>query len=121
MSGGADRSFEEFVAARSTALLRTAYLLTGDSGHAEDLLKTALIKAYLHWWRFDRDDAERDAALADRLARELPAHAADVTADPAETAELAVDGVRSRRHHRAGLLAVLAFLVLVALLVALTV
>ena len=69
----------------------------------------------------DRDDADRDAALADRLARELPAHAAGVTADAAETAALAVDGVRSQRHHRAGLLAVLAFLVLVALLVALTV
>ena len=39
----ADRSgFDEFVATRSPALLRTAYLLTGDHGLAEDLLQTAL-------------------------------------------------------------------------------
>ena len=50
-------SFEQFVAERSTALLRTAHLLTGDRGHAEDLLQTALIKTYRHWDRIrDRDD-----------------------------------------------------------------
>ena len=32
----ADPEFDDFVAAHSTALLRTAYLLTGDRGHAED-------------------------------------------------------------------------------------
>lgn len=42
-----DRLFGEFVAARSTALLRTAYLLTGDRHHAEDLLQSALAKTYL--------------------------------------------------------------------------
>ena len=46
--------FEAFVAERSTALLRTAYLLTGDRGHAEDLLQTALIKTYRHWERISR-------------------------------------------------------------------
>ncbi len=45
--------FEEFVAARSTALLRTAYLLTRDHITAEDLLQTALTKAYLAWGRID--------------------------------------------------------------------
>jgi RNA polymerase sigma-70 factor (sigma-E family) len=44
------------VAERSTTLLRTAYLLTGDRGHAEDLLQTALIKTYRHWSRIDHDD-----------------------------------------------------------------
>ena len=34
--------FDEFVAARSTHLLRTAYLLTRDHALAEDLLQTAL-------------------------------------------------------------------------------
>ena len=48
----ADRSgFDEFVATRSPALLRTAYLLTGDRGLAEDLLQSALAKAYRHWDR----------------------------------------------------------------------
>ena len=41
--------FEEFVGARSKALLRTAYVLTGDHHHAEDLLQTALTTLYLHW------------------------------------------------------------------------
>lgn len=43
--------FEDFVAARSTQLLRTAYLLTRDHGRAEDLLQTALAKAWLSWRR----------------------------------------------------------------------
>lgn len=44
-----DASFTDFVDARSTALLRTAYLLTGDRGHAEDLLQTALLRAARRW------------------------------------------------------------------------
>ncbi len=48
-------SFEEFVAARSAALLRTAYLLTRDRTLAEDLLQTALTKAYLAWGRVEGD------------------------------------------------------------------
>jgi RNA polymerase sigma-70 factor (sigma-E family) len=43
--------FAEFVAARSGALLRTAYLLTGDRQDAEDLVQTALIKAVPKWGR----------------------------------------------------------------------
>ena len=43
--------FREFVAARSAALLRTAYLLAGDWATAEDLLQTALTKTYLAWKR----------------------------------------------------------------------
>jgi len=39
--------FRDFVAARSAALLRTAYLLAGDWATAEDLLQTALTKTYL--------------------------------------------------------------------------
>lgn len=45
--------FDEFVVARSSALLRTAYLLTGDHGLAEDLLQTALTKAWFAWSRID--------------------------------------------------------------------
>src|SRR5213080_1799165 len=46
-----DPSFDAFVADRSTALLRTAYLLTGDRGYAEDLLQTALLRVFRHWSR----------------------------------------------------------------------
>lgn len=40
-------AFRAFVAARQQALLRTAFLLVGDWGNAEDLLQTALSKTYL--------------------------------------------------------------------------
>lgn len=50
--------FEEFVAVRGSALQRTAYLLTGDWALAEDLLQTALARAYPRWGRIVRDDAE---------------------------------------------------------------
>src|SRR6476469_1655561 len=52
---GADTSaaFDEFVAARSRALLRTAYLLTHDHALAEDLLQTSLAKAWFAWRRIE--------------------------------------------------------------------
>jgi RNA polymerase sigma-70 factor (sigma-E family) len=43
--------FDGFVVTRSPALMRTAWLLTGDWQLAEDLLQTALAKAYLAWHR----------------------------------------------------------------------
>lgn len=45
--------FDAFVAARSSLLLRTAYLLTQDSHLAEDLLQTALTKAWFAWGRIE--------------------------------------------------------------------
>ena len=50
--GGRDkREFEAFVAASSDRLVRTAYLLTGDAGHAEDLVQTALLRTARRWRR----------------------------------------------------------------------
>ena len=46
-----EREFRDFVAERSTALQRTAYLLIGDWAGAEDLVQTALMKTYLAWRR----------------------------------------------------------------------
>lgn len=46
-----DEEFGAFVAARYSALVRTAFLLCGDRGHAEDLAQSALIKTYLAWGR----------------------------------------------------------------------
>ena len=43
--------FDEFVVTRSPALLRTAYLLTGNQHTAEDLVQTTLTKLYLAWDR----------------------------------------------------------------------
>lgn len=46
-------SFEEYVAARSPALWRSAWLLTGDRQRAEDLVQTALMKCWRRWDRID--------------------------------------------------------------------
>lgn len=46
---GGREGFEDFVRARRGALLRTAYLLTGQHADAEDLVQAALIKAVPHW------------------------------------------------------------------------
>jgi len=48
-----DDTFAEFVTVRSPRLLRTAYLLTHDWAHAEDLLQTALVRAWSAWGRID--------------------------------------------------------------------
>ena len=48
-------TFEGFVASRSRALWRSAWLLTGDEQRAEDLLQTALVKVWRHWGRVARD------------------------------------------------------------------
>ena len=46
-------SFDDFVATRSTRLLRTAYLLTHDRALAEDLVQTSLAKAWFSWGRIE--------------------------------------------------------------------
>ena len=51
----ARESFEEYVAGRRAALLRTAYLLTGQHADAEDLVQLALVKAVPHWRRISDD------------------------------------------------------------------
>lgn len=53
-----EQAFDAFVAARSRHLLQTAYLLTGDRHRAEDLLQTALTRAYLRWDRIVSEDPE---------------------------------------------------------------
>jgi RNA polymerase sigma-70 factor (sigma-E family) len=50
-------AFRSYVAARSAALLRTAYLLTGNRADAEDLLQTALAKTFLSWDRIRDKEA----------------------------------------------------------------
>ena len=50
--------FEDFVAGRGQALQRFGYALTGDWALAEDLLQTALARAYPRWSRIQRDDPE---------------------------------------------------------------
>ncbi len=51
--GNSRPDFEEFVVVCSDRLLRTAFLLTRDRALAEDLLQTALAKAWFAWNRLD--------------------------------------------------------------------
>ena len=51
----AEQRFREFAYARTPALSRTAYLLTGDAHLAEDLVQTALFKAAKAWHRIEGD------------------------------------------------------------------
>jgi RNA polymerase sigma-70 factor (sigma-E family) len=43
------REFDDFVRARSAVLLRAAYALVGDYGHAEDMVQTALLRTARRW------------------------------------------------------------------------
>jgi RNA polymerase sigma-70 factor (ECF subfamily) len=63
-----EQEFRDFVAARTPALLRTSYLLSGgDWALAEDLLQTALTKTYLSWGRI-RDRGAVEAYVRATLA-----------------------------------------------------
>ena len=58
-----DEVFRGFVAARGNALIRTAYLLTGDQHLAEDLVQTALERAVQRW------STIRDVGAAEQYVR----------------------------------------------------
>lgn len=48
-----DHAFDAFVRVRGPALVRAAYLLTGDQHLAEDLVQSALSRTYRSWRRLD--------------------------------------------------------------------
>ncbi len=52
-----EQDFHDFVVGQWHALLRTAYLLTGDRGEAEDLVQSALVRVHRNWHRIERRDA----------------------------------------------------------------
>jgi RNA polymerase sigma-70 factor (sigma-E family) len=51
--GAGDADFREYVNSRGRALLRSAYLLTGNLADAEDLVQSALAKTYQAWDRIE--------------------------------------------------------------------
>lgn len=55
VSESIEEEFTAFVTGSAHALLRSAYALTGDQHTAEDLVQTALAKAYSRWRRIDGD------------------------------------------------------------------
>lgn len=58
MDDEAKARFGEFAASRTPALIRVAYLLTGDQHAAEDLVQSALAKTLARWSSLRHDDPE---------------------------------------------------------------
>ena len=58
MAGWSDAEFDAFVAARLPALVAFGYGLTGDVGHSQDLVQSALMSVYLHARRQKPDAPE---------------------------------------------------------------
>lgn len=67
-AGTRDAEFAAYMQARQPALLRTAFLLTGDPHTAEDVVATALAKLYLSW------DRVRDRESVDGYVRRIIAN-----------------------------------------------
>jgi RNA polymerase sigma-70 factor (sigma-E family) len=63
-------AFRDFVETRSPGLLRTAYLLTGDRGLAEDAVQATLGRVYVSWDRIRALEAA-DAYTRRALVREV--------------------------------------------------
>ena len=61
--------FDEFVRGSSPRLLRTAYLLTGDRGHAEDVVQTALLQVARKWRRIRGEPAPYARRVVVNLAK----------------------------------------------------
>ena len=90
--------FEEYVAARGPALLRLAFVLTGDTHLAQDLVQAGLARAYGRWGRVSRaqhPDAYVRRIIVNehlgwrrrRLFGEQPRAGGDVAADTTDAAD----------------------------------
>jgi RNA polymerase sigma-70 factor (sigma-E family) len=98
MSAESDEEFREFMRGRWPAMLRLAYGLTGDRGHAEDVAQAAFARAYASWSRVRRTgdpdayvrriviNENRRRFRKQRVAESLPGTLPD-TGAPQETAE----------------------------------
>ena len=56
MSAQLDTEFREFMHGRWPAMVRLAYALTGDQGHAEDVAQAAFARAYASWTKVRRTE-----------------------------------------------------------------
>jgi RNA polymerase sigma-70 factor (sigma-E family) len=64
------RAFDEFVRSSSDRLVRTAYLLCGDRGHAEDLVQTALLRTARRWTAARQDPGAYARRVLVNLAKD---------------------------------------------------
>src|SRR5262245_26593877 len=67
--GASEDEYAAFVRGRSHALLRSAYLLTGDQHLAEDLVQEALARTHRAWSRLRKTDTAK--AYARRIMYHL--------------------------------------------------
>lgn len=102
---GDEEGFADFVAARTAALSRTAYLLCGNHHDAEDLVQVTMFKAARWWWRiksspepyvrkvlyheFVSQVRRRGSRPPEHLTNEFPEGSADAAADPSTRLTLA--------------------------------
>lgn len=63
-------AFDAFVRETSDRLLRTAYLLSGDRGHAEDLVQTALLRTARRWSTARQEPAAYTRRVLVNLAKD---------------------------------------------------
>lgn len=94
MESGDEQAFNDFVATRAAALMRTAFLLTGDGHLAEDLLQTTLFNAARRW-RAIRTSPEayvRRAMYHENVSRwRVRRHITEATYDEAADPRTTVD------------------------------
>jgi len=57
VTGEVPPGFAEFVSSRYASLARSAYLLVGDRGSAEDLVQSALFRTFAAWGRLQAIEA----------------------------------------------------------------
>jgi RNA polymerase sigma-70 factor (sigma-E family) len=98
------RAFEAFVAEASGRLMRTAYLMSGDRGHAEDLVQVTLLRTARRWPRVRREpEAYARRVLVNlakdrwRTLRRRVTEVADVAVD-ASLPETPEDDLLEREH-----------------------
>jgi RNA polymerase sigma-70 factor (sigma-E family) len=94
----AKETFDDYVVARERHLLRVAYLLTHDVQLAEDLVQTALTRAWFAWGRVEGDpdpyvrrilvntfaSSRRRRWLGERPTADLPDRAVAATEPPTD-------------------------------------
>lgn len=104
LRGSSRREVDEFIAARSPGLLRTAYLLTGERDAAELLLQSALAEVWETWHRSELGPeltARRALVRANRAWRQRRRSRRSTSGDSAEATWARLD--RLSRRQRAAL------------------
>ena len=93
VGGAVDNEFDRFVATASPGLLRAAYLLTGDTGDAEDLLQAALLRVFRRWGAISESPTAYAFTVLMNLSRDHRRRLHRQRATLASEAQNAVDAV----------------------------